>query len=282
MSLLQERMKREQQRREDYKKSHSNSGGNFPKTDNWFKWTKNEHTVRLVGDFIIVHSHWIGPSPFNPVKLFDEKLFVGEDKLPYQMNCGTWDIEKEEDDNSCECLICKIRKVAGDILYSEEGKALDEKDKKFFKDLKYKCDAKTRYFFNCIDRENPYVNVEEKIKGYKIIEVPYELMDGIIALSDKLKGVDIASIEDGIDLTIRKEGGGGAGKVKYSVLPVYDGMSILKSPLTDEERAMKVLDLKLMCGKKLDQERLFEKLNDDIKCLLDDSSDTSKNEDAPF
>ena len=280
MSVLQERMKREQQRREEYKKAHSGNGLSFSKMDNWFKWTKNEHVIRLVGDFIITHSHWIGPSPFNQVKLFDDKLFVGDDKLPYQINCGNWDIENEKEDKSCGCIICKLREVAGEILYSEEGKALDEKNKKFFKDLKYKCDAKTRYFFNCIDRDNPYVNVEEKIKGYKIIEIPYELMDGILALSEKLKGSDIASVDSGIDLIISKSGGKGEGKVKYSVLPVYDGMSVKVTPLTDQEKEMKLLDLKLMCGKKQDQERLFNDLNDDIKMLLDDSS--SDSEDSPF
>jgi len=117
MSTLQERMKREQERREAERGTKLT--GSFPKTDNWFKWEKGEHTIRLVGDFIITHNHWIGPSAFNSLKLYDEKLFVGDDKMPYQINCSNWDIEEEKDHKNGECVICKIRKIAGDILYSE-------------------------------------------------------------------------------------------------------------------------------------------------------------------
>lgn len=273
MSVFQERMKREQQRREEEK--NGRSGGNFVKTDNFFKWQKQEHTIRLVGDFLITHNHWIGPSAFNSVSLFDEKNFVGEEKLPHQMNCANWDIETEVENKKGECVICKLRKIAGDILYSEEGKSLDEKNKKFFKDLKYKCDVKTRYYFNCIDRDNPYVNVEEKLKGYKIIEIPYDLMEGIISLTEKLSGVDITSVEDGIDLVISKKGGDGS-KVKYSVQPKINGMNIEKTPLTEMEKEMKLIDLKTVMGKQIDQKMLEEKLSDDIKILLEDT------EDSPF
>lgn len=272
MSLLQERMKREQQRREDAKKAKGSGG--YTKTDSFFKWTKNEHTIRLVGDFIIAKSHWIGPSKFNSVSLFDDKLFVGEDKLPHQINCNNWDIDTEVEDKSCGCVICKLRKVAGDILYSEEGKALDEKDKKFFKDLKYKCDARTRYWFNCIDRDNPFVDEAKTIRGYKAIEIPSDMFEGILALSEKLSGVDLTSPDGGIDLVISKSGGDGS-PVKYSVLPKMEGLTVKSSPLTEQEQEMELLDLKKIFGKKQDQDVLFEKLNDDIKSLIDE-------EDNPF
>lgn len=278
MSLLQERMKREQAKREEAKKAKS--GNNFQKMDIWFKWTKNEHTIRLAGDFIVVNSHWIGPSAFNAVKLYDEKFFVGEDKLPYQINCNNWDVETETEDKKGECVICKLRKIAGDILYSEEGKALDEKDKKFFKDLKYKCDSRKRYFFNCIDRDDPYIDEAKTIKGYKIIEVPYSLMDSILALSEKLSGVDIASEDGGIDLVISKSGGDGS-PVKYNVLPKMDGLTVKSTPLDEQEKEMKLNDLKTIFGKKQDPEVLFDKLNEDIKMLLDDSTETSTESD-PF
>ncbi len=242
----------------------------FTKTDNWFKFTKAEHTLRLVGDFIVTNSHWIGPSTFNPLKLFPDSCFKDEGKLPYQINCHDWDIDTESRASN-GCVICLLREIAGDILYSPDGKNLDEKTKKLFKDLKYKCDAKQRYFFNCIDRDNPFIS--DGVIGYKVIEVPKEAMDAIASLSSKLSAVDITSVENGIDIVISK-GGGTDKKVKYTVQPVYDGMTIKKSPLTEAEKEMKLLDLKIMCGKKQDQEVLTSKLESDWKELIETSSST--------
>ena len=275
MSVFQERMKREQQRREEIKRNKS--GNTFAKTDSWFRWKKDEHTIRLVGDFVIAKSHWIGPSKFNSVSLFDEKHFVGEDKLPHQINCNNWNVETELEEKGCGCVVCELRKIAGDILYSEEGKSLDEKDKKFFKDLKYKCDARTRYWFNCIDRDDPYIDEAKTIRGYKAIEIPSDLFEGILALSEKLSGIDITSPENGIDLVIKKSGGNGS-PVKYSVLPKMDGLTVNSTPLTEQEQEMTMVDLKKVFGKKQDQEMLREKLSDDIKLLLDDVN----TEEEPF
>lgn len=275
MSAWQERMKKEQERREE-EKAHK-KGGAFEKRDIWFKWVKKEHVIRLVGDCLVSHRHWIGPSTFNDVEIYDEDHFSGDNRLPYQINCGNWDIEKEMEENG-KCAICRLREIASEIIYSEDGKKLDEKNKKFFKDLRYKCDVKTRYFFNCIDRSNPYVTEDKKF-GYKIIELPYELMDGLLALSTSLTGVDLSSATDGIDLKITKSGGGSEGKVKYSIMPVMTGLSIKATPLTEQEKEAELNDLAIICGKQVDQAELASKLKDDIRELL---SGTSSSGDSPF
>ena len=276
MSTWQERMRKEQEKREEEKANKKS--GNFEKRDIWFKWTKKEHTIRLVGDCIVAHKHWIGPSDFNDVDIYDESNFAkGDNRLPYQINCGNWDIEKEMEDNG-KCVICQLREIASEVLYSEEGKKLDEKNKKFFKDLRYKCDVKTRYYFNCIDRDNPYVTEDKKF-GYKIIEMPYELMDGLLALSTSLTDVDLSSVTDGIDLKITKSGGGSEGKVKYGVLPIMKGLSIKATPLTEQEKETELNDLALICGKMQDQEELTERLKGEIRGLL---TCTSSSGDSPF
>lgn len=280
-SRLEEWRKRNEEEKEK-RSGFSSEGQNI-----WFSWgEKKEHTVRLVGDFIVTKSHWIGPSKWNAsINLFNEKSFEGEEKLPVQMNCNNWDIDTEHENKSGGCIVCKLRKIANDILYSPEGKNLSEKEKEYFKDLRYKCDAKTRYFFNCLDRDNPYVDEANSVLGYKVIEIPWELMDGIIAISSKMKGIDISGPENGIDLLISRTGGGKdkKEKVKYSVQPVYDGLSAKVTPLTEIEKALIPHDLKLLKGKKIENGLLKDKLNDEFKAFFEGNSEVNSGDgNAPF
>lgn len=269
MSITKDRFAEWRKRNAEEKAKRESSS--FDSNNIWFQWgDKSERTIRLVGNFIVTKSHWIGPSKWNPVEIYDSKVFEGEERLPMQVNCNNWDIEKEQDIKG-DCTICKLRKISNDILYSKEGKNMPEKEKKYFKDLRYKCDVRTRYFFNCIDRDNPYVNEEEKVIGYKVIEIPWELMDGIISLSSQMTSVDITGIDNGIDLLITRSGGGSKEKVKYSVQPCYDAdLSVKKTPLTELEKALVLHDLILLKGKVTENSELRDKIAGEFSALFND------------
>lgn len=287
MTSIMERFKKikEKMDKETANKSSFSEGD-----DIWYSWTTGkDHTIRLVGDLIMTRIHWIGPSKWSAgVELYDSKNFEGDNRLPYQLNCNNWDIDTESEIKDGGCVICELKSILNKLIYSDEGKALPEKELNYFKDLRNKCDAKTRSFFNVLDRENPYINVDEKTLGYKVMEAPWELLDGIINISTQVKGIDLLGVEKGIDLKVTRSGGGKS-KVSYSVQPVFEGLSAKVTPLTDEERALTLHDLKVLKGKKHSNDELRERLNDEVKALLEpmgDVADSNKAEDndadAPF
>lgn len=231
-------------------------GGNI-----FYSWEK-EQILRFVGDFLCERSHWIGYSEYNPIKLFPDSAFEGEGKLPMTVNCANWDNVKEERIDG-GCLICKLREIAIDILAAAtKGDPIEDQ----FKSVKYKCDFKKRYFWNVIDRGNPFI--ADGIMGYKIATVGQELFDEILSIAKQIQPIDLTGADSGIDLNITKSGGGKLGPVKYKAQIILDGASIKKTPLTVEEMAMQLLDLRMINGKRIDQNRLFETIDETYKDLL--------------
>lgn len=280
------------------KKSQSISGSTnneFAKENIWFDWgNKNEHVVRIVGDFVSIRSHWIGESKYGQdVAILNSSAFKGDKKIPMQVACGNWQADSEtEDPDGDACPICRLGRNA-DLMLKKYGKELTEADKNIFKAIRRKCAIKCSYLFKVIDRENPYINDEKTKKGYKILRAPEKLLKAILALSDQMNGIGITSVDEGIDITIKKSVSDTAKTdVTYSALAVMNGMKVKQTPLTEEEREYRDLDLSKFAGKPVDKDRFEEELTDEnnVRTIyenvnMDDSDGDEKNnsnENAPF
>lgn len=261
--------------------SNNNSSGNFPKENIWFDWgNKEEHVVRLVGDFTWIRSHWIGESAFGKdIAILNASAFKGENKIPMNVACGNWEVESESEDPNGDCPICRLAKNA-DAILSKNGKDMDEADRNIIKSIRKKCAVKNTYLFKCIDRDNPYVDDAKTKKGYKIIKMPSDLLNAVVELSKKFGDISITSPDEGIDITIKREKGANGGVPKFTALPVMSGMSVKQTPLTDEELQYHDLDLKKFAGKPVDKERFEEELVDDnnVRVIYESVVD----EGAPF
>ncbi len=264
----------------------NNGGGNFAKENIWFDWgKKDEHVIRIVGDFVSIRSHWIGESKFGQdVAILNPSAFKGDNKIPMQVACGNWDVETEsEDPDGDACPICRLGKNA-DAMLKKYGKDLVEADKNIFKAIRRKCAVKCNYLFKVIDRENPYLDEEKTKKGYKILRAPDKLLKAILALSDQMKGIGITSPDEGIDITIKKVVSDNTKTdVTYTALAVMDGMKVKQTPLTAEEKEYRDLDLYKFAGKPVDKERFEEELSEEnnVKTIYE-NADMDEGGNAPF
>lgn len=266
--------------------STSNQSNDFTKENVWFEWgNSEEHTVRLVGDFKWTRSHWIGPSQFGQdIEIINSDAFKGENKIPMNVACGNWDVDSESEEPSGDnCPVCRLGAHAN-LMLSKYGKDMEESDKEIIKNIRKKCAVRNVYLFKCIDRDNPYTDEEKTRKGYKIIKMPAELLTAIIELSKKLSGVNITSPEEGIDITIKrvKPEGNKKGKTSYTALPVYEGMTVKQTPLTEEELQFRDLDLSKFAGKPVDKERFEEELVEENNVRTIYELDSTESEGTPF
>lgn len=262
-----DRIKKYQQRSEE-----SVSQNNFSNDDNvFFDFTPGDHRVRLVGDWTVVHSHWIGPSKFSKVAFYDEDSFKGDERLKKTVNCPDFDVDTETSTEEKTCTICKLRAAANDLIY--ECKDLDAKQKKYLENIAYEAFPNERVFFLCIDRDNP--EISEGKKGFKIIEFPKALTEQWIKLVEENEEVDPNSEDEGIDFIISKKKEGN--KNKYTIHYAMKGAKACQTPLTDEEKAYPKPDIKKIMCKMPDQDSLFEKLLPEFKELIEDSDEGKSN-----
>lgn len=260
----------------------NSNGNNFTKDNIWFDWgDKEEHIVRLVGDFKWIRSHWIGESQYGKdITILNPKAFKGDNKIPMNVSCANWDADSESEDPDGDCPICRLAKNA-DAILAKNGKDLDESDRNIIKAIRKKCAVKNTYLFKCIDRDNPYVDDAKTRKGFKIIKMSRDLLNAIVELSKKFDGVSITSPDEGIDITIKRAKGENGGVPKFTALPVMDGLSIKQTPLTNEELQFHDLDLGKFTGKPVDKDRFEEELTDDnnVRTIYESAVDDG---DAPF
>ena len=253
------------------------ASNNFSKEDIWFDWgDKDEHIVRIVGEYKWFRNHWINTSQYSPFKLLKEEAFEGENKLPKNIACSNWDSETETDDEMGTCPVCKLMKIASNTL-KKLGKSMNPEIKQFMKDLRSKCVPGNTFMVKIIDRENPYV--AEDVKGFKILRMPDTLVAAIKKIGADL-GIGVTSDDEGIDIKISRSKNGN--KTTYSAAPVYKGMSIKQTPLTEEERNYRNLDLSKFGGKEVDENAFASMLVDDVANFWTDGNVEEDDEKAPF
>lgn len=251
-------------------RSNQQANRNFNSNDEiFFNLSDGTHKVRLVGEWLQIRSHWIAPSSFSRISLYSDNAFKGEHRLRKSVTCPNFDSDTEMEKDEKTCTICKLHAAANDILYNCSD--LSSEQKKFLENVARDTRYTDRYFFLCIDRDNPEVSPGKK--GYKIIEFPKELMNQWIQLVSSTGDGDCTTVDAGCDFTIVKSRDGN--RAKYSIQYVMENRQIVQTPLTDEEKAFEKLDLKKLMGKLPNQKELYEKLLPEFKELVDDASDGS-------
>lgn len=257
-----ERLKRAQ------KAIDENNKGGFDRNENIFLDIKKPGTyrIRFVGEWVQVHSHFIGNGPFTEAKLYPDSAFEGENRLRKFVNCADFDCHSEMPKSKKRCVICQINKTADEIV-NDRNVRLDDETIEWLKKVRKTTKAKSRYLFPCIDRDNPEVAPGKK--GIKIVEFPIKLFTNLNTLIVKNQDLDFFSYDGEapeLDIDVK-----GTGKdAIYSVNFVMSGREVKTTVLTDEEKALEVPDLfKIMC-KMPSQKALFEKLDNDVKEIIRD------------
>lgn len=255
-------------------KNNRPSGGNRSKMRGIFHdWQDGPNEVRLVGEFLEVKTHFISPAPKRGDRgLCQNEAFAKENskKISKVVNCPDWDIDKEEKKDKKTCPICMLYRLADQALKEEP----DEKEEKYFKDLKSAARVRTNLKWNVFDRENSNVTViddkgnEAKQKGLKIATIGMEAWEDIEGIFEQC-GFDITDAKEGVDIKVMK--GHNGTRVSYSAQVVLEGTSVKVTPFDDEEQNIvdKPHDLKAICGKSTDADAIRDALHGDYAELLD-------------
>lgn len=281
-----EKMRRLRKRR-DKEGGNKNNFSNL--RDIYYDWEMGDNRIRLVGEFLEVRTHFIAPAPKRSDRgLCQPEAFKGDDRIPMVINCPDWDLEKEEHKGTSDCPICKLNKIANDIL--EEGP--DAEETEFFKKLRSAARARAALKWNVLDRANPYVtkkegDKEEKVLGYKIATVGMEAYDDIEGIFEQT-GMDLSDAEEGVDIIVTKQKG--KMRVEYSAKAAMDMSvkppTVAMTPLTDEEKAAELHRLIDRCGRQTDPQAIIDALHSDYRDLLDlneeeESTPAPKSKKAP-
>jgi len=84
-------------------------------------------------------------------------------------------------------------------------------------------------------------------------------------------GLDITDNQTGIDLCVTKTDD--SGRIKYSIQPMLDKMSVKVTPLTAEELSWKLLNFIEMYDKSYDFAQIKSKMHEDFRIILEMSDE---------
>lgn len=262
--------------------SRPKGGGGSRLRGIFHQWKDGDNIVRLVGQFFETKTHFIAPAPKRGERgLCQASAFQGNDKMPQVINCLNWDTKTEEERHG-NCPICRLGDLAHQVLQDE----CTDDEKKMFEKLRRDCNARTQLKWNILDRDDPYVlsvdnGSEQQVLGYKIASVGMEAWEDIEGIFDQM-GFDISDPEEGLDICVNK--GHNGTRTQYSAKAVIDKTKkppVAKvTPLTAEESALTLHDLKTICGKYVDEQRILDALHEDYRELLE-VNEVPGDEEAP-
>lgn len=265
-----------------------NGGGKFNKVDGVFHSFKDgSNPIRMLGTYIKVQTHFVDATGKKDGACKKDAFTqdAGENRIQKVVNCPDWDIETEswKPKEEHTCPLCAVRRKIYDFM--KENNITDENEKKKWQTLINKVAVTEAYKTNIIDRNDPFVvehvdNKEEKKLGAKIATITKGAWKLLEPLFGKFKR-DLADVEKGIDIDVVK--GTNGIRAEYKVEPVLDDeLRPLVTPLTDEEKALKLNDLKVICGKQTDANKIVVNLNDDIREIYENglSNDVDSSDDT--
>jgi len=266
-----------------FKNSRPKSEGRSRTRGIFHDWQDGSNHIRLVDEFLEVKTHFIAPAP----KRGERGLCQGEafnkdsdDRLPKVINCPDWDIQNEQPKKEKTCSICKLYRIARQALKEDP----DADEKKYFEALLSLTRVRTQLKWNVFDREKPNVTViddngnEAKVKGLKIASIGMEAWDDIEGIFEQC-GFDITDPDEGIDINVIK--GHNGTRTSYSAQAVLEGKGLKVTPFDDEEREIvaKPHDLKAICGKQTDAEKVRDALHGEYADILEMNADTADDDD---
>lgn len=251
-----------------FKASRPQQGQNRHMRGIFADWKEGDNIVRLAGEFLEVRTHFIAPAPKRQERgLCMPVAFQGDDKLPQVVNCWDWDVDREEMKHEKTCPICKLRAIALSILH--ENPTAEEKE--YFEALMSAVSLRRNVKWNIIDRADPYVMMvengqEQKVLGFKIATFGMEAYGDIEGIFDQVQQ-DITDPDNGIDIKVHR--GHNGTRTTYTAQACVAGTSLKVTPFSEEERAMVLHDLKSVCGKVSDIDKVVNAMHEDIRQLLE-------------
>jgi hypothetical protein len=255
----------------------TNEGGRSRMMGIFHDWQDGANHIRLIGEFLEVKTHFIAPAPKrNERGLCQQTAFSkdNDDRLPQVINCPDWDIENEQEKETKTCPICKLHRLAVQAL--KEGP--DEEETKYLKNLASLARQRTNLKWNIFDRQNPNVkhidesNNEEDKKGLKIASIGMEAWNDIEGIFEQC-GFDITDPEEGVDINVIK--GHNGTRTSYSAQVILNGKELKVTPFDAEEKEIVAgeHDLKSICGRQTDADKVLDALHGDYRDLLDVNED---------
>jgi len=178
------------------------------------------------------------------------------------------------------CPVCKMWQIAKAVLKDNPT----PEEKAFFDKLRMDCSPKSELKWNILDRDDPYIifvdesGTEKRVIGYKIASVGMEAWGDIEGIFDQC-GFDITDIDKGVDIKVHR--GSNGTRTTYTAQAVVEGTSLRVTPLTEEERALKLHDLKSRCGKQVEADKIISALHDDLRSVLEANETSEAVEEAP-
>ncbi|APZ82384.1 hypothetical protein Goe2_c14800 [Bacillus phage vB_BsuM-Goe2] len=193
---------------------NSNTGGNSGPSNQFVKIEDGKNRIRL-----------LPAAPGREPEEFYEEVWVhyGVGKNAENKN-GTMVVCPKTHDENAKCPVCELSKQ-----YNDLSKKKDDKYHKMAKDIYHK----KRVYFNAIPRnidleefelneDGKWINVNDDDKEespIKVLGVGVGVFKEILKLvTDPEYGDDLLKVEDGLDITITKEGSGRY-NTTYSVAP---------------------------------------------------------------
>jgi len=251
-----------------FRANKTNSGHDHRVRGIFHQWKDGDNIIRLVGEFIEVRTHFIAPvKNRNDRGLCRDDAFEGDDALPQVINCPNWDIEMEKPRKQKTCPICVLNELAWAAL--KENPTPEEK--KFLEDLRTASAPRRNVKWNIIDRADPFVIVtengqERRVLGLKIATIGMEAYNDIEAIFEQC-GFDITDPDAGIDIRVVK--GFNGTRTIYTAQACVEGLNLKQTPLTKEERALALHDLKAICGRAVNIDKLMDALHEDLRQLIE-------------
>jgi hypothetical protein len=249
-------------------KKASQANGGSRRRGIFLQFRMGPNTIRLVGEPIEVKNHYLGE---NKRFEHDPRGLIRDDAdgVAKMINCSDWNIDIEEPKEEKSCLICKLNEIANAELKKADND-MTPADEGYLKELRSKGRARSVLKWNVIDRDDPNIveqtdEGDKEVFGYKIANIGPEAWNDIEGIFTQV-GFDISDPDKGIDICVVKSQG--QNRVTYSVRAVMEEGSVVRTPLTDDEKETDLLDIKQICGRQTDQRKLFDALHDDYQQLL--------------
>lgn len=267
----------EQMMQEEEKKKAKANANNFVKMDGiYHKFEDGNNFIRLVGPYLKLQTHFLAGN--GNMEGVCTKGSIASKEVPAAINCPNWDIEEGRwlPRSEGTCPLCAMRQKLWEE-YKEKEEGLDEQEAKKFKDAMNKLKATESIKWNIIDRNNPNITIIEgeskkNVLGFKICNMGKTIYEGIHEFFLKRKA-DLADADNGIDFEIKKKTENK--KVSYTVGPAMnEDFTVKATPLTQEERELTLLDLKKICGKMPELDKIVENLVPQYKKVYDSVVDT--------
>jgi hypothetical protein len=234
----------------------------------FLKWKTGDNILRLAGGYVETRTHFVAPNVRQKTRGICkiDAFEKGDTSISQVVNCLDWDLTTETEKRVKTCPICKLFQLASKIL----SETPDEKEKKFYTELKSAAAYKTGYKWNALDRDNPMVTVsdngvERAVLGFKIATLGKEAFADVRGIFMQC-GFDISSPDEGVDIKITQ--GNKNGRVAYQAQVVLQGKGVKQTPFIPEEAALKLRDIKQICGKQYEVARIVAAMHDDLREML--------------